>query len=66
MIFIVDVEGFKKYFVVNVKVLLDKGVRIEEVNGMKLFFIILLVDGFYKVNFGEEEFENYFKDFFCF
>ena len=58
-----DAEGLKKYFVANAKALLDKGVRIEEVNGTKSLFTISPADGSYKVNFGEEEFENYFKDF---
>ena len=35
----------------------------EEVNGMKALFSISPADGSYKVNFGEEEFENYFKEF---
>ena len=55
--------GLKKYFAANAKALLDKGVRIEEVNGTKSLFTISPADGSYKVNFGEEEFENYFKDF---
>ena len=58
-----DAEGLKKYFAANAKTLLDKGVRIEEVNGTKSLFTISPADGSYKVNFGEEEFENYFKDF---
>ena len=58
-----DAEGLKKYFAVNAKAVLDKGVRIEQVNGTKALFTISPADGSYKVNFGEEEFENYFKDF---
>ena len=58
-----DAEGLKKYFAANAKALLDKGVRIEEVNGTKSLFTISPADGSYKVKFGEEEFENYFKDF---
>lgn len=58
-----DAEGLKKYFAANAKALLDKGVRIEEVNGTKSLFTISPADGSYKVNFGEEEIENYFKDF---
>lgn len=58
-----DAEGLKKYFAVKAKALLDKGVRIEQVNGTKALFSISPADGSYKVNFGEEEFENYFKDF---
>lgn len=59
-----DAEGLKKYFASKAKVLLDKGVKIEQVNGVKALFTISPADGSYKVNFGEEEFENYFKDFF--
>ncbi len=58
-----DAEGLKKYFASNAKALLDKGVKIEQVNGAKALFSISPADGSYKVNFGEEEFENYFKDF---
>ena len=43
--------------------LLDKGVKIEQVNGIKTLFSVSPADGSYKVNFGEEEFMNYFKEF---
>ncbi len=58
-----DADSLKKYFLQHAKTLLDKGVKIEQVNGIKALFSISPVDGSYKVNFGEEEFENYFKDF---
>ena len=58
-----DAEGLKKYLAANAKALLDKGVKVEQVNGNKTLFSISPADGSYKVNFGEEEFENYFKDF---
>ena len=58
-----DAEGLKKFFAANAKAVLDKGVKIEQVNGNKALFTISPADGSYKVNFGEEEFENYFKDF---
>ena len=58
-----DAEGLKKYFAVQAKDLLDKGVRIEQVNGIKTLFSVSPADGSYKVNFGEEEFMNYFKEF---
>ena len=45
------------------KALLDKGVKIEQVNGNKTLFSVSPADGSYKVNFGEEEFMNYFKEF---
>jgi V/A-type H+-transporting ATPase subunit E len=53
-----DADGLKKYFASQAKALLDKGVKIEQVNGNKT-----PADGSYKVNFGEEEFMNYFKEF---
>ena len=58
-----DADSLKKYFAAQSKNLLDKGVKIEQVNGMKTLFSISPADGSYKVNFGEEEFENYFKEF---
>ena len=58
-----DAEGLKKYFALNAKNILDKGIKIEQVNGNKTLFSISPADGSYKVNFGEEEFENYFKEF---
>ena len=56
-----DADTLKKYFTAKAKALLDKGVTINQVNGMKMLFSISPADGSYKVNFGEEEFENYFK-----
>ena len=41
----------------------NKGVTIEKVNGIKTLFTISPADGSYKINFGEEEFMNYFKEF---
>lgn len=58
-----DAEGLKKYFAAQAKSLLDKGVKIEQVNGSKTLFSVSPADGSYKVNFGEEEFMNYFKEF---
>ena len=58
-----EADALKAYFASNAKALLDKGVKIEQVNGNKTLFTISPADGSYKVNFGEEEFENYFKDF---
>ena len=58
-----DADGLKKYFAAQAKALLDKGVKIEQVNGNKTLFTVSPADGSYKVNFGEEEFMNYFKEF---
>jgi len=56
-----DAEALKKYFTANAKELLDKGVKITQVNGRTAEFSIQPADGSYKVNFGTEEFENWFK-----
>ena len=58
-----DADGLKKYFAAQAKALLDKGVKIEQVNVNKTLFTVSPADGSYKVNFGEEEFMNYFKEF---
>ena len=58
-----DADGLKKYFAAQAKALLDKGVKIEQVNGNKTLFTVSPADGSYKVNFGEEVFMNYFKEF---
>ena len=58
-----DAAGLKALFAKKAKALLDKGVRIEQVNGQKTAFSIQPVDGSYKVNFGDAEFEDYFKSF---
>lgn len=58
-----DAESLKKYFAAKAKSLLDKGIKIEQVNGTKTLFTVSPADGSYKVNFGEEEFMNYFKEF---
>ena len=58
-----EAEQLKDYFAKNAKALLDKGVTIEQVNGKKAQFSIAPADGSYKVNFGEGEFEAFFKAF---
>lgn len=58
-----DAEGLKKYFEANAKGLLDKGYKIEKVNGKKASFSIVPADGSYKVTFGEDEFVEFFKEF---
>ena len=56
-----DAEQLKKYFTAKAKQLLDGTVKITEVNGARAEFSIQPADGAYKVNFGTEEFENWFK-----
>jgi V/A-type H+-transporting ATPase subunit E len=58
-----EAEELKAYFAKNAKALLDKGVEIKQVNGLKTLFSIAPADGSYKVNFGEAEFEAFFKSF---
>ncbi len=56
-------ESLKAYFAAKAKALLDKGVTINKVNGKDTLLSIAPADGSYKVNFGEQEFEAYFKNF---
>ncbi|MBO7570451.1 MAG: hypothetical protein J6T11_08930 [Bacteroidaceae bacterium] len=58
-----DAQSLKALFAKKAKALLDKGVEIQEVNGKKAQFTIAPADGSYKVNFGQAEFEEYFKNF---
>ena len=58
-----DAASLRALFAKKAKALLDKGVTIEEVNGKKALFTVQPADGAYKVNFGEAEFEEYFKNF---
>lgn len=53
----------KSYIASHAKSLLDKGLKIESVNGIKTGFTLSPEDGSYKVKFGEEEFINYFREF---
>ena len=58
-----DAASLKALFAKKAKALLDKGLKIEQVNGQKTAFTIQPADGSYKVNFGDAEFEDYFKSF---
>ena len=58
-----DADSLTTYFEANAKDVLDKGVKIEKVNGKPASFTIMPADGSYKVNFGEEEFVAFFKEF---
>lgn len=57
-----DAEALKKYFTANAKGLLDKGVKIVEVKGIKTDFTIQPAKGGYKLAFGDAEFIAYFKE----
>ena len=58
-----EASALKAYFEANAKALLNKGYKIEQVNGKKASFSIVPADGSYKVTFGEEEFVEFFKEF---
>ncbi len=58
-----NADELKKYIAENTKTLLDKGLKIESVNGLKSGFLLSPQDGSYKVKFGEEEFIEYFREF---
>ena len=57
-----DAEALKKYFTANAKGLLEKGVKISEVKGIKTEFTIHPAKGGYKLAFGDAEFIAYFKE----
>lgn len=56
-------EELKTYFAREAKGLLDKGVRIEKVSGHDTLFTVQPADGSYRVDFGKDELESYFKNF---
>lgn len=58
-----EAAELKSFFATKAKALLDKGVEIKQVNGVKTSVSIAPADGSYKVNFGEGEFEAFFKSF---
>ena len=58
-----DADSLRAYFNANAKDLLNKGCKIEKVNGKKATVSIIPADGSYKVTFGEDEFVEFFKEF---
>lgn len=58
-----DAEALRKYFAANAKDALSKGIKIDEVKGMKTDFQIVSEKAGYKLSFGAEEFEAFFKAF---
>lgn len=58
-----DAEALREFFTQRAKELLDKGMQIEKVNGLKHAFSVAPADGAYKIIFGDEEFKELFKDF---
>lgn len=57
-----DAEALHKSFAGNAKNLLDKGIVIKEVKGIKTDFTIQPAKGGYKLAFGDAEFIAYFKE----
>ena len=58
-----DADKLSAYFKAKAAELLKAGVRIEEVKGHKTSSAIAPADGSFKVQFGEAEFVEYFKEF---
>lgn len=58
-----DAKALEQYFAANAKGLLQKGVKITEVKGIRTDFTIAPQKGGYKLAFGEQEFVAYFKEF---
>jgi len=58
-----DAEALTQYFIKQAKELLNNKVKIEQVNGKKTDFTILPAEKGYKIQFGETEFANFFKEF---
>lgn len=58
-----EAEELRTYFAAKAKAMLEKGVEIKQVNGIKTSFSIAPADGSFKVNFGESEFESFLKSF---
>ncbi|MDR2469384.1 MAG: hypothetical protein LBD27_02740 [Tannerella sp.] len=58
-----DAQALAAYFTANAKDVLDRGVKIEQVNGKDTSFFIAPADGSYKVAFGEDEFIAFFTEF---
>ena len=58
-----DADALTQYFAKQAKELLNKGVKIEQVNGKPTEFTVMPEDRSYKMQFGEDEFAAYFKEF---
>lgn len=58
-----DADALTRYFTMQARELLGRGVTIEQVNGKPAEFAIMPADKGYRVQFGEDEFAAYFKEF---
>jgi V/A-type H+-transporting ATPase subunit E len=56
-------EKLTAYFKAHAKDLLNKGVTIKQVNNVKTQFVLTPENSGYKLNFGEDEFISFFKEF---
>ena len=56
-----DEKGIASYLAINASELLEKGMTVEKVAGIKTGFQIGPADGSYKVSFTDADFENFFK-----
>jgi len=58
-----DAAALTQYFTQHAQQLLQKGLKIEQVNGKSTEFVIMPANKSYKIQFGEAEFAAYFKEF---
>lgn len=58
-----DAEALRAYFKANAIDILEGGLTITQVNHLKTNFVLAAKDGSYKIQFGKEEFAEYFKTF---
>lgn len=58
-----DAQGLTAYLDANMHELLAKGLEIKEVAGRATSYTLMPKDGSYKINFGDEELEAFFKSF---
>lgn len=58
-----DAKALEDYFIANAKGLLEQGVKINDVKGIRSDFAISPAEGGYKITFGNDEFVAYFKEF---
>jgi V/A-type H+-transporting ATPase subunit E len=58
-----DKDSLLLFFQTKAKELLQRNIKIEQVNGLKTNFTIIAEENGYKINIGEEAFTNYFKQF---
>lgn len=58
-----EADELKAFFAAKAKGLLNNGIEIKQVNGIKTSLSIAPADGSYKINFGEAEFESFLKAF---